>query len=118
MATACQVAFTFSLTLSDRPAYGPITVSVKAVIGARLELMNWYASFYQALELCTLFTLAARKLIIKLYTVLLLPPSVWIFLNIDTFPYNLLFFLDIMLMDFGLDVLVLSLETCQDYFWK
>ena len=46
VATACQVAFTFSLTLSDRPAYGPITVSVKVVIGSRLELMSWYASFY------------------------------------------------------------------------
>lgn len=28
------------------------------------------------------------------------------------------FFLAIMVMDFYLDVLVLLLEACQDYFWK
>lgn len=107
----------FPLTVSDGPAYD--YSSVKAVIEPRLELMSWYASFYQTLELHTLFTLAAGKLRIKLSTLLLLLPSVWIFLNIDIFPYNLLFFfLDMMLMGFGPDVLVLLLETCQDYFWK
>lgn len=50
-------------------------------------------------ELCTLFILAARELRNKLHTIWLLLPQSGFFKHRLFSPYNLLFFLDIMIMD-------------------